>query len=281
MSKRERAELVGHEGELDAVPTSFRRQEKKYSVRLRPFDAAVAEIDKVVPTYCFRGNHHVSCLRTTYFDTADLRIYREYLQKRSVRRKIRVREYGYDHEYDPLCWIELKMKDHGISTKFRFALPREMLEAFLEGEDVWADVRACNPAKGLEQVYTALRSAVLAEELGPLLQVRYNRVSFERQEDSTSYRLTLDRDLEFELLGAGVVYPMDVLIMEEKVDGPAPAWREDLLARVRAKRMKRFSKYANAVEYLSSVPRAAEYLSQRARFPTVPVSAATAVGLTS
>jgi SPX domain protein involved in polyphosphate accumulation len=93
------------------------------------------------------------------------------------------------------------------------------------------------------------------------LRVRYDRISFQEHNSDGFCRITLDQNLHFELLGNDACYAMDVVVMEVKLSGAKPVWLPELFDRIDAKRVKRFSKFANAVEYLSSIPKAAQFLT--------------------
>jgi len=255
-------------GEIDSTTPGvnqeaslFLRQERKYLVSLRPVEDVMKTISSYVPIYRYSGKHDVTNIRTTYFDSPGLNTYREYIQRRKIRRKIRMRQYGYNGQFDPVSWLELKVKDHGISKKERFCLLEDDLPEFLAGKDVLDRVREMNTVKGIDQIYLDVRAILSSMTLMPLLQVRYDRISFQQQDDNGFLRVTLDQNLTFELLGSEAQYTMDVVVMEVKVTGERPAWLPELFEKIGAKRVKRFSKFANAVEYLSSIPRAAQFLA--------------------
>jgi hypothetical protein len=119
--------------------------------------------------------------RTVYFDTGDLRIFRDHVQERRRRYKARAREYVDSG----LCMFEVKLKgSRGHTVKHRMAYMRARPDE-LSGPAL-AFLREC-----LEQSYGRAPDA----RLRPTLAVGYTRVTLVAP--TLGERLTCDFDLAF------------------------------------------------------------------------------------
>jgi hypothetical protein len=160
--------------ELDACAALHDRVDVKYVARLDVLDTLVTHLAPTHRALEIDGRRSFA-YATTYFDTADLRCYRDHLQRRRRRYKCRLRRY-VDAGLDVL---EVKRKGaRGETIKRR--LPLDAPPAALDGE---------------------LRSFVLASgahdagELRPALRMSFARMTLVAPERGE--RLTCDVGLAF------------------------------------------------------------------------------------
>jgi hypothetical protein len=101
--------------ELDAVAALRRRFDAKY---LLSRDALPGLLERLAPTHRvleIEGGRAFE-YRTTYFDTPELGAFRDHLQGRRRRLKVRVRHYAHTDD----CFLELKLRGpHGATIKRR------------------------------------------------------------------------------------------------------------------------------------------------------------------
>jgi hypothetical protein len=148
--------------ELDAAAALRDRVDTKYVIPVELF-AALAER--------LRGTHAVLEIdgrrafgyRTTYFDTAELRAFRDHVQQRRRRYKCRAREYVDSG----LCSFEVKLKGpRGRTVKRRMAYDRDRRDEL--SEPALEFVRDC-----LERSYGRTPDG----ELRAVLAMAYTRVT--------------------------------------------------------------------------------------------------------
>lgn len=231
--------------------TTSQRLERKYPLAedmLAPVSHALAER---LPVRRYQPGVDWSSLRTIYLDTPDMGCYQEYLQELPVRQKIRIRQYGVDGRFDQHCWVEMKIKNQGVSLKNRFRCMTEHLPPMLAGEDIAAAVREHNDADGV-RIYAAIRAFMMERDLKPLVRVDYERLSFGR-EDDPSVRVTLDRQVRFCSATREYAGTLEGLVLEIKYAGDRPAWMPELKTALELKRQLRFSKFARSVRQLEKM----------------------------
>jgi CotH kinase protein/VTC domain len=186
--------------ELDAAAALRDRVDAKYVVPIERF----AEL---APRLC--GTHSVLEIdgrrafryRTTYFDTAELRAYRDHLQQRRRRYKCRSREYVDSGA----CSFEVKLKGpRGRTIKHRMAYDSDLRDEI--SEPALEFVRDC-----LERAYGRTPDG----ELRATLAMAYTRVTFVAP--GLGERLTCDYDLAFSASdGASGRLAEDLAIVESK-----------------------------------------------------------------
>ena len=119
--------------------------------------------------------------RSTYFDTAELTTYRDHVQQRRRRYKVRSREYVDSG----LCTFEVKLKGlRGRTVKHRMAYDRARRDEL--SRPALDFLHEC-----LERSYGRAPDG----ELRPVLAVAYTRITFTIP--GTAERLTCDFDLSF------------------------------------------------------------------------------------
>jgi hypothetical protein len=226
----ERLEPIGLEA-LDASASLRRRFDVKY---LLPRDAVAELLGRLRPTHRMlelNGLRHFD-YRTTYFDTEELASFRDHLQGRRRRLKVRVRHYVDTGG----CFLELKLRGARDCTIKRRVphdprLRRSLGADSLAALERWVQDAYCRPAPN---------------PLAPVLDVAYGRatlVSPERGE-----RLTIDLDLHMWAAGADGWGSLDrefAIVETKSARGPALAGGE--LRALGARPLDRMSKYCVGV----------------------------------
>jgi hypothetical protein len=226
----ERLEPIGLEA-LDATASLRRRFDTKY---LLPRDAVAELLDRLRPTHrilALNGLRHFD-YRTTYFDTEELASFRDHLQGRRRRLKVRVRHYVDTGG----CFLELKLRGTRDCTIKRRVPHDPRLRRSL-GADSLATLE-----RWVQDAYDRPAPRPLA----PVLEVAYRRatlVSPERGE-----RLTIDLDLRMLAAvadGWGHLDPDYAIVETKAARGPALTGRE--LRALGARPLDRMSKYCVGV----------------------------------
>jgi hypothetical protein len=160
--------------ELDACAALHDRVDVKYVGRLDMLDALVTHLAATHRALEIDGRRSFA-YSTTYFDTPDLRCYRDHLQRRRRRYKCRLRRY-VDAGLDVL---EVKRKSaRGETLKRR--LPLDAAPAALEGELL---------------AFVVASGAHDAEDLRPTLRMAFERMTLVAPDRGE--RLTCDVGLAF------------------------------------------------------------------------------------
>jgi len=186
--------------ELESAAALQDRVDSKHVISLDGF-AALAEQLRETHVVLEIDGCRAFRYHTTYFDTGELRIFRDHMQQRRRRYKCRVREYVDSG----LCRFEVKLKGpRGRTVKHRLEYDRrhrdELTQPALEF------LRDC-----LERSYGRGPDALLE----PALTVTYTRVTLAAP--ALHERLTCDFDLSFSAPGgAGGRLLADRAIVESK-----------------------------------------------------------------
>jgi CotH kinase protein/VTC domain len=186
--------------ELEASAALQDRMDRKYVISLEDF-AALAE--RLLATHAVLeiDGRRAFRYRTIYFDTGELRIFRDHVQERRQRYKCRAREYVDSG----LCMFEVKLKGlRGRTVKHRMAYDRARPDEL--SEPALAFLRDC-----LERCYGRAPDW----KLRPALAVAHTRVTLAAP--ALGERLTCDFDLAFSAPdGASGRLAADRVIVESK-----------------------------------------------------------------
>jgi hypothetical protein len=228
-------------GLADLVATADlqRRYDEKYVVHLADLVRVLARLGPAIRVLEVDGRR-TTAYDTQYLDTPELRTYRDHVQGRRRRYKVRTRSYG---DVGPTM-LEVKLKGHRGST-IKHRLPRT--------------------GHGAEPLLTDERSFVAAALWGaygwsappslvPSARLRFLRATLVDVE--AGERLTIDRGLAAEVAGQQVWFADDRVIVEVKSPVLRGATRRRLLDL--GLRRGRISKYGVAIAAVrSDVPSAA------------------------
>ena len=163
-----------------------------------------------------------------YFDTSDLRMFREHRRGKLVRQKIRTRVYLGSG----LCFLEVKKKNnHSRIRKKRVGVPPDDFQDFRE------DPEAC--------LWLASHSCYQSGEIFPSVETMFNRITLVNK--NLTERLTIDISVTFKNLRTSSEASLGTAaIIEIKQDGRLGSKMKDILLKHRVKPM-RVSKYCLGV----------------------------------
>jgi SPX domain protein involved in polyphosphate accumulation len=223
--------------------SKFERKEIKYILTKKQHDDLLIALEG----YMRPDKYGLTTICNIYFDTPNLRLVRESIEKPLYKEKLRLRTYGVPKDSDN-AFIELKKKYEGIVYKRRETLPYGEAMRFLVGRERperWGQIFA-----EIDWVLDFYKG------LAPAMALFYERIAYEGLEDP-ELRLTLDNDVRFrtddldishgsygqELMGG------DRYIMEIKILNAMPLWLADILDRLRIYPSS-YSKYGSAYNKL-------------------------------
>lgn len=209
---------------LSASADLQRRFDHKYIVEVGLLPRVVAGLGQNVRVLQVAGNRSTA-YTNVYFDTPDLRTYRDHVQRRRLRFKIRTRHYG-----DPArVMLELKCKGgRGQTLKHRWPHPGSAPDRL--GPQAEALIsRALDDQYGL----------TLPQGLVPAAITRYERVTLVNLD--AGERITIDLELSIVVDGRHVHLGAGHAVVETK----AARWRGSATAALTALRLRpeRMSKY--------------------------------------
>ena len=163
-----------------------------------------------------------------YFDTSDLRMFREHRRGKLVRQKIRTRVYLGSG----LCFLEVKKKNnHSRTRKKRVGVPPDDFQDFRE------DPEAC--------LWLASHSCYQSGEIFPSVETMFNRITLVNK--NLTEKLTIDISVTFKNLRTSSEASLGTAaIIEIKQDGRLGSKMKDILLKHRVKPM-RVSKYCLGV----------------------------------
>jgi hypothetical protein len=159
-----------------------------------------------------------------YLDSRDLRLYRDTVEGKAARLKLRVRSYG---DAQP-CFLEVKRRSRSIIQKSRGRLDPAALERVLPSRGLPHDLADDRDGEDLRR----FKLHQISIGAAPLLLVRYSRTAYE-DDSPNRLRVTFDRDIRYVPWREPSVphegprwesVPMDSVVLEIKFTGRFPAW---------------------------------------------------------
>ena len=174
---------------------SYPKQEYKYLLPLEHLDDVRREFRALLDLdpYAKRTGHGGYTVRSIYFDNAEFAAYREKIGGERLRRKFRIRAYNAQRPGD-LAYLEIKLKQAGLLTKYRAAFRAEDVEALFNEQDLERYIlplqREAINKRNAERFFYHRNSARLL----PVVLVVYDREAFVGK-FSGDLRVTLDCNL--------------------------------------------------------------------------------------
>lgn len=233
--------------------TFAKRSEHKYWLPRSELGAIIDALRIHVPIFSYTPTCW-SSVRSLYLDTPDLRCYQDYVVGLTVRWKMRVREYGHQGRFGENCWVEVKMKNRGISSKRRFgSRVGDVARMVDEGVDIWPTLKSNGDPKLLD-TYQHIAHLIESRALRPVVCIQYERLAFQRTA-TDELRITLDRDVRARGPAGRPEGHFTGLILEVKSTGERPPWFRELHDKVTMHRAHRMSKYAWAIGNVMGIRR--------------------------
>jgi hypothetical protein len=227
---RSARELQGSEDGVSepAAAPEDRTLRSRYEIKyLVPENVALAIERRIAPMlsldrYSSRAGGYYPIV-SLYLDSKDLRLYRDTVEGKAARFKLRVRSYG---DGQP-CFLEVKRRSSSIIKKSRARVDPALLARLLPSPDP-GGVPGCEGGEDLERFKLHQTSLAAA----PLLLVRYSRKAYE-DDSPNRVRVTFDRDIRYAPWREPSVphegprwerVPMTSVVLEIKFTGRFPAW---------------------------------------------------------
>jgi SPX domain protein involved in polyphosphate accumulation len=190
-------------------------------------------------------------LSSLYYDSPDLRCYRENADGLKFRRKLRIRRYETGEVFadESPVFLEIKQRYDRVTQKRRTFLPYHVALQLCNDHQI-PDHRPEDKAL-IEEAYAFLWQY----NLRPASIVRYDRQAFVGTEYDRGLRVTFDTSLSFEAsqlhlhdVPSGLpMLPANYVVMEIKVNERIPLWLTDMIAAHSLQRVG-LSKYCRSVE---------------------------------
>jgi SPX domain protein involved in polyphosphate accumulation len=235
----------------------FNRFELKYLLSLQHAEQFKAALQAYVVPDEHGYNDGRYTLSSLYYDSPDLRCYRENEASLKVRRKLRIRRYETGEVFtdESPVFLEIKQRYDRVTQKRRAVLPYH------------AALRLCNDRQipdhepGDEALIEEIYAFLWQYRLRPASIVRYDRQAFAGTEYDPGLRVTFDTSLSFQAHQLHLheqpsdlpLLPANSVVMEIKVNDRLPYWLADLIA---AHNLQRdgISKYCRSIEAARSIP---------------------------
>ncbi len=242
---------------LNHTIRKFNRFELKYLITL----GQAEKFKSALRAYMYPDEHGNDngryALTSLYYDSPDLRCYREKEYGIRFRRKLRLRRYENDEtltEETPI-FVEIKQRVDRVTQKRRAKL--------LYGEAL----RLCNDRQipehdpedkaVIEEIYVYLWQY----NLRPVSLVRYDRQAFIGTAYNLGLRVTFDTALTFQVHPLHLheapeglpMMPFNKVVMEVKVNERIPSWLTEMIADHNL-RLERLSKYCRSIESAQNMP---------------------------
>ncbi len=188
------------------IQYEFQRKENKYLIHTTLANVLREESHLYMPEAEYRQYR----IRSIYFDSNNWNCFYDQVFKRLPRYKIRFRQYANAYGYMPKGFLEMKLKTGPYTIKHRFRIRYEWLD-FLNDPEVMDEIVRLNVGnRNLPKVYHTLTNIISGNKLQPVLQVEYDRSSFE----ASNLRITIDSNLRFSALSNHVT-----IVTEKKKTG--------------------------------------------------------------
>jgi hypothetical protein len=214
---------------VEEVAALQRRFDAKYRVPLEVLPRLVERFHQRMQVLEVEGRRATG-YRSVYFDTPSLRCYRDHLQGRRRRFKIRIRRYEGAAR---TTMLELKLKGaRGRTEKLRWCHP--------------SAAPASLDAAALDRVDTALLERYdlpVPAELAPVATTRFVRATL--VDPAREERVTIDTGFEVDIAGRRIQLGGRYAIVETKT--PSPRGDADEMLRDLGLRPGRLSKYCVAI----------------------------------
>ena len=235
----------------------FNRFELKYLISLQQ----AAQFKAALQAYLIPDKHGSNngryTLSSMYYDSPDLRCYRENEHGLKFRRKLRIRRYETDEVFtdESPVFLEIKQRYDRVTLKRRTIMPYHQALRLCNDRQM-PDHRTDDQAL-VEEVYGFLWQY----NLRPASIVRYDRQAFTGTQHDSGMRVTFDTSLSFqahqlhlhEQSSGWPMLPANSVVLEIKVNERIPLWLTNLIAAHNLQRVG-LSKYCRSIEASQRMP---------------------------
>lgn len=226
---------------------------RRYEIKYLVSESAAAAITQFISPYthldryCKLQADGVYPLVSLYLDSDDMQLFRESMEGKMTRFKLRIRSYTDDLDYPR--FVEIKRRNNTIITKSRVRVMPENLRHLLGGMGHRSGTDSLE-VEALNQ-FLLYKNSINAT---PVVKVRYLRQAFEGRVDNR-VRVTFDRDLCFKITSSAEVelnslgwqrLGVNGVVLEIKFTGLYPPWLSRM-ARHFGLQRKSLSKYTACI----------------------------------
>lgn len=248
-------EAVGSIHTLRKDSMISRRYELKYRISESKARAIAHYIQSYISadSYARKRPGYQYPISSLYFDSNQLHLCNETIEKKANRFKLRVR--CYDDNPESPCFFEIKRRLNTVIVKDRARLSKMSFRDIVLSQRIPRDLHK----KDIEVLYQFLLYVQILQAR-PIVLVRYIRQAFE-DDSCNRVRITFDRELSFKTVDYPVLsvngsgwnlIPMDFVILEIKFNNRYPAWLSDMV-KIFDLKQTAMSKYVSSVKQSCSV----------------------------
>jgi hypothetical protein len=171
------------------------RREYKYLVPICRLDRLRADIQPYVETDCHAAKRDglQYTVRSIYYDTPHLELYRDKIEGTQARMKLRIRAYE-EEQPDSVVFLEVKRKDGEFIYKHRAPLLQTHVAQFLTSHDVDRHIITALGDGNAKADARRFLFHYCGRSLRPTLLVIYEREAYTSRFDPR-LRITLDKNL--------------------------------------------------------------------------------------
>ena len=226
------------------------RYELKYRIR----ESKARALAQYIQSYISPDQYSRKCpdyqylISSLYFDSENLHLCKETIERKKNRFKLRVRCYD-DNPQSP-CFFEIKRRLDCVILKDRARLSKETFTKIIR--DNYIPEKLYKKDREILQQFQFYLRVLQAR---PIILVRYMRQAFE-DDSSNRVRITFDRKLSFKTAEQLIVttngsgwqsIPMDFVILEIKFTNRYPSWLNDMV-KIFDLKQTAMSKYVSSVK---------------------------------
>jgi SPX domain protein involved in polyphosphate accumulation len=227
---------------------------RRYELKYRIPESKARAIERYVQPYIAADQYSRKCpdyqypISSLYFDSNELHLCRETIEKKVNRFKLRVR--CYDDNPETPCFFEIKRRLNMVILKDRARVPKTSFSDIIQAHRIPEDLHK----KDIEVLHQFLLYVQILQAR-PVVLVRYMRQAFE-DDSCNRVRITFDRKLSFKAVDHPVItvngsgwqrIPMDFVILEIKFNNQYPAWLSDMV-KIFDLKQTAMSKYVSSVK---------------------------------
>ena len=240
------------------VQTEFMRTEEKFFVPTSAVTALVRLIESHLGT---RWKNYP--IQSIYLDSKSLDFYKQHIQNKPVRYKVRLRSYSHSANFAfDTAFAEYKKKEEGVTKKRRLRVGGKYASEFLNGhfleeKPLSLKFNSDIDSQEIQKTTSRLNQLIKEYRLQPILKVSYKRRAIEKG----GLRLTLDEQIEAQSLQDNLslheqsdpeahkrqklyreARPEQYVILEAKYSKSFPTWLSKFLEKIQLSPAE-FSKY--------------------------------------
>lgn len=176
------------------------RVEDKYFVDKKHLSKMMSELADRYVLGDIDTDTRLSRNRTIYLDSADLTFFRDCIDKKLPRMKVRIRQYSPDDKgWEKVAYAEFKVKEEdGMTKKIRVRISSDFVDDLSAGKKIEMSEDLININKDISRELLAARvksinKNISKHDLKKKIEVQYIRRAF----SGKNIRITIDDDLEF------------------------------------------------------------------------------------